>query len=199
MEEPDSSNSRITPDGHYFLWKGRQLWRCTNPNLSKEDKKALTSELMSARRAVYKAGKAGKGKGAEQKALLAAARARVQKAKEGLGERGPVWWDEEKEGRAVDRMHPKNTQYKEWAENLDAYKEEGTAKKRKGSQADEEFVPAPTRVTRSGSKRQRTGDEPEPSGNEPGPSSRVKAEGDGQQTGNKPGPSARVKAEGDGR
>lgn len=44
----------ITPDGRYFLVRGR-LWRCTNPNLSESERKRLTAELMRARRAVREA------------------------------------------------------------------------------------------------------------------------------------------------
>lgn len=75
-----------TPDGHYVIIDGRR-WRATNPNLPEEERKRWVSELMSARRAVGAALKTG-DKGAEE-----AARARVQTAKEALGERGPKWWE----------------------------------------------------------------------------------------------------------
>jgi hypothetical protein len=75
----------VTPDGRYFVVRGR-LWRCTNPALDTAARVALTRELMSARRA----------KGAALRradaAAIGAARARIDAAKRGLGERGPVWW-----------------------------------------------------------------------------------------------------------
>ncbi len=81
-----------TPDGHYVIIDGRK-WRATNPNLPEDVRQKWVNELMSARRAVGAATKAG-DKEAED-----AARDRVQKAKEELGERGPKWWEEdEKKG-----------------------------------------------------------------------------------------------------
>lgn len=76
-----------TADGHYVVIDGRK-WRATNPNLDPEVRQQLVKELMSARRAVAAALKA-KDEDAEN-----LARDRVQKAKEGLGERGPKWWEE---------------------------------------------------------------------------------------------------------
>ena len=59
---------------------------------------------MTARRAVRAALKSGQG--------LAAARHAVDAAKRGLGERGPVWWDD---GAPDDnRRMVKNTKYAEW-------------------------------------------------------------------------------------
>jgi len=75
-----------TPDGHYVIIDGRK-WRATNPNLPEDERKKLVSELMSARRAVAAALKSHDAQAEE------AARDRVQKAKEGLGERGPKWWE----------------------------------------------------------------------------------------------------------
>lgn len=77
-----------TPDGHYVIIDGRK-WRATNPNLPEEERQKWVNELMSARRAVAAALKA-KDKDAEN-----GARDRVQAAKEGLGERGPKWWEKE--------------------------------------------------------------------------------------------------------
>lgn len=77
-----------TPDGHHVVIDGRK-WRATNPNLSAEERQTLVNELMSARRAVGAALKAGDAE-AEK-----AARARVNAAKVGLGERGPKWWESE--------------------------------------------------------------------------------------------------------
>lgn len=76
-----------TPDGRYFVVKG-QLWRCTNPSLTEDVRQALIDELMAARRAVKAA------KASDDSEQLSAARAKVQKAKVKLGERGPVWWDD---------------------------------------------------------------------------------------------------------
>ncbi|KAK0545732.1 hypothetical protein OC846_003018 [Tilletia horrida] len=107
----------VTPDGHYFLWNGWQLWRCTDPNLKAADRESYTAELMSARRAVSAANKLTSP--ADKKDALAHARARVQKAKEALGERGEPWWDASQKGaEVVDRKHVKNTQYAAWAEGL---------------------------------------------------------------------------------
>ena len=78
-------NERVTPDGRYFVVRGR-LWRRTNPNLPAEQREALVRELMSARRAVKAALKAG------DPAALPLARKAVDAAKVALGERGPVWW-----------------------------------------------------------------------------------------------------------
>ena len=76
-----------TPDSRYIIVKGR-LWRASNPSLSEEDRQALVDRLMDARRAVAAALKADDPI-AERKA-----RADVHAAKVGLGERGPVWWDD---------------------------------------------------------------------------------------------------------
>lgn len=78
-------NERVTPDGRYFVVRGR-LWRRANPDLPTERRDALVRELMAARRAVKAALKSGR---AEE---LALARKAVDKAKVALGERGPVWW-----------------------------------------------------------------------------------------------------------
>jgi hypothetical protein len=78
-------NERVTPDGRYFVVRGR-LWRRTNPNLSADKRETLVRELMNARRAVKAALKSGKPE------ELALARKAVDTAKVALGERGPVWW-----------------------------------------------------------------------------------------------------------
>ena len=74
-----------TPDGHYFVVRGR-LWRRSNPALPDAERAALTRELMAARRAKGVAMRAG------DVATKEAARARVDVAKVALGERGPPWW-----------------------------------------------------------------------------------------------------------
>jgi hypothetical protein len=78
-------NERVTPDGRYFVVRGR-LWRRTNPGLSPDKRELLVRELMNARRAVKAAMKSGNPD------ELALARKAVDSAKVSLGERGPVWW-----------------------------------------------------------------------------------------------------------
>ncbi|RIV82706.1 hypothetical protein D2V07_17805 [Aurantiacibacter zhengii] len=104
-----SEGPPTTPDGRYIVVRGR-LWRATNPNLPEEKRQALVNQLMEARRAVRDA------KGDD--AALCKARARVQTAKEGLGERGPVWWDDG--APDYNRYLAKNTPYAEWWERRSA-------------------------------------------------------------------------------
>ncbi len=85
VARPALSAAPVTPDGRYFVVRGR-LWRCTDPALDAPARAALTSELMSARRAKQAAMRRGDVPGRE------AARVRVDAAKRALGERGPVWW-----------------------------------------------------------------------------------------------------------
>lgn len=75
----------VTPDGRYLVVRGR-LWRRADPALPEAERDRLVRALMAARRGVA-AAKRGGDAGAE-----AAARAEVDRAKRGLGERGPVWW-----------------------------------------------------------------------------------------------------------
>ena len=77
-----------TPDGHWVIIDGRR-WRATDPSLPEVERKALVSELMSARSAV------GWAKRRKDPEAERAARDRVQAAKVGLGERGPTWWEEQ--------------------------------------------------------------------------------------------------------
>ena len=74
----------VTPDGRYLVVRGR-LWRCSDPRLDPTERAALVQALMTARRA--------KGQALRQGDPIAreAARAAVEAAKQGLGERGPVW------------------------------------------------------------------------------------------------------------
>ena len=78
-------NHPVTPDGRYFVVRGR-LWRCSNPLLDPATRATLTRELMAARRA--------KGEALRQDDATAreVARRRVEAVKRALGERGPVWW-----------------------------------------------------------------------------------------------------------
>jgi hypothetical protein len=77
----------VTPDGRYFVVCGR-LWRRSDPRLGEAERGRLVKALMDARRAVGAALKTN------DEAALGDARARVDAAKRGLGERGPVWWDD---------------------------------------------------------------------------------------------------------
>jgi hypothetical protein len=76
-----------TPDGRYVVINGRR-WRASDPGLSEERRTELVAELMSARRAVGAAIRAGEAQ-AER-----AARDRVHQAKVALGERGVPWWEQ---------------------------------------------------------------------------------------------------------
>jgi hypothetical protein len=77
----------LTPDGRYLVVRGR-LWRRANPALPEAERQELVRALMAARRAVAAAQRQ------DDAQRLREARAAVQRAKEGLGERGPVWWDD---------------------------------------------------------------------------------------------------------
>ena len=106
-----------TPDGRYFVSKGR-LWRTTNPNLPEDERKRLVSELMTARRDVHRF--------RDDADRRKEARARVHAAKVALGERGPVWWGDGRED--VLQKAPKNTYYAEWWDGLsEAERAAGTA------------------------------------------------------------------------
>lgn len=94
-----------TPDGRYFVVKDR-LWRCTNPHLPPERKQQLVNALMDARRQVKRA------KQANDDDQLKAARAQVNSAKVALGERGPVWWDDN--APDYNRYAVKNSPYAGW-------------------------------------------------------------------------------------
>lgn len=91
-----------TADGRYLIVRGR-LWRSTNPNLDGETKQRLVDTLMQARRAVRDALQTGDA------AALRDARAHVNAAKVGLGERGPVWWSDD--APDYNRYLLKNTPY----------------------------------------------------------------------------------------
>ncbi len=91
-----------TPDGRYIVVRGR-LWRATNPLLAADERDRLVAELMDARRAVKVAGSPED---------MVAARGAVDKAKHGLGERGPVWWTDG--APDLNRKMAKNTPYAEW-------------------------------------------------------------------------------------
>jgi hypothetical protein len=102
---PDSANYPSTPDGRYFVVKGR-LWRTSNPDLAPDVRQELVDQLMTARRQVGLALKAA-DKEAERRA-----RAVVDEAKQALGERGPVWWLDG--APDFNRRMVKNTPYAGW-------------------------------------------------------------------------------------
>jgi hypothetical protein len=77
-----------TPDGRYFIVRGR-LRRRSNPELTTEERDGLVKAPMSARRAV------GAAKRVDDAAAEATARQAVDQAKQALGERGPVWWNDD--------------------------------------------------------------------------------------------------------
>ena len=81
-----------TPDGRYVVIDGRR-WRATDPLLPEDVAARLRRQLMSARRAVGAALRAGDAD-AER-----TARAAVQRAKTALGERGTPWWEQTEEQR----------------------------------------------------------------------------------------------------
>ena len=102
-------NERVTPDGRYFVVRGR-LWRRANPNLPAEKRDALVRELMAAQRAVKAALKSGVGE------ELALARKAVDDAKIRLGERGPAWWTDG--APDLNRHKVKGSPYGEWYQSL---------------------------------------------------------------------------------
>jgi hypothetical protein len=99
------SQHPVTPDGRYFVVRGR-LWRCSNPQLPDEERQRLTAVLMAARRSIGIAMRTGDESGRVQ------ARQQVDAAKIALGERGPVWWTDG--APDVNRHLVKNTNYAAW-------------------------------------------------------------------------------------
>ncbi|MGM0832926.1 MAG: hypothetical protein ACQEUK_08830 [Pseudomonadota bacterium] len=94
-----------TPDGPYFVAKNR-LWRSTDPRLSDDEKRTHIKALMKARRAVRSAQQQN------DEIALRQAREAVQSAKELLGERGPVWWQDGAPDESG--LAPHNSSYAEW-------------------------------------------------------------------------------------
>lgn len=78
-----------TPDGRYVVVDGRR-WRTADPALPDDVRARLLHHLGVARSAVRNA--------ADDDARTAA-RARVQAAKTGLGERGTPWWEQDDAAR----------------------------------------------------------------------------------------------------
>jgi hypothetical protein len=83
-----------TGDGRYVVVDGRR-WRTADPGLPADVRERLLHHLGVARAGVRTAGRGG------DDAAVAAARARVQLAKTGLGERGTAWWDQDDETRRL--------------------------------------------------------------------------------------------------
>lgn len=109
MAEDVHRNHPTTPDGRYFVVRGR-LWRMSDPALPAERRDLLVRELMTARRAVGVARRAG------DPDAEAAAHAAVDRAKHALGERGPVWW---RDGAPDHNRHmARNTPYADWFAGL---------------------------------------------------------------------------------
>ncbi|TCS36361.1 hypothetical protein EDC30_107178 [Paucimonas lemoignei] len=104
-----SQQTYRTPDDRYIVVRGR-LWRASNPHLPEAEREALTRDLMAARREVRSAMLA------QDSERLAKARAAVNAAKIGLGERGPVWWDDG--AKDYNRHLVKNTPYAKWYEQV---------------------------------------------------------------------------------
>jgi hypothetical protein len=95
----------VTPDGRYFVVRGR-LWRQSTPALGDAERAKLVSKLMRARRDVKRAQRT------RDAALGRRARRRVNEAKVALGERGPVWWHDE--APDYNRHLAVNTPYRDW-------------------------------------------------------------------------------------
>jgi hypothetical protein len=76
-----------TDDGRWIVVDGRR-WRTADPALPDDVRERLLHHLGVGRSGVRTAKSAG------DDAAVAAARARVQLAKTGLGERGTAWWEQ---------------------------------------------------------------------------------------------------------
>jgi hypothetical protein len=109
MAEAIPPKHPVTPDGRYFVLRGR-LWRMANPGLPVDEKEKFVRRLMAARRAVRSA-KACSDREAEVTAHHA-----VDEAKRALGERGAVWWDDG--APDLNRRMVKNTLYADWYAGL---------------------------------------------------------------------------------
>ena len=79
-----------TPDGRWIVVDGRR-WRTADPSLPEDVRARLLHHLGVGRSGV----RAAKG----DEAAVAAARARTQLAKTGLGERGTAWWEQSQDER----------------------------------------------------------------------------------------------------
>lgn len=88
----DGETTEASEEERWLVIDGRR-WRRTDPALEDDVAARLRSHLGRARAAVRTAGRA------HDDAAVAAARRRVDRAKHGLGERGPRWWEDEVAGR----------------------------------------------------------------------------------------------------
>lgn len=79
-------------EDHFVVIKGRR-WRATDPEIPEDRAAELRRELMAARRDV------GAALRAQDEVAQKRARARVQRAKVALGERGTPWWEQSDEER----------------------------------------------------------------------------------------------------
>jgi hypothetical protein len=79
-----------TEDGRWIVVDGRR-WRTADPSLPEDVRAQLLHHLGVGRSGV----RAAKG----DEAAVAAARARTQLAKTGLGERGTAWWEQDDDQR----------------------------------------------------------------------------------------------------
>jgi hypothetical protein len=82
----------FTRDGRFIVVGGRR-WRTADPALPADAHARLLHHLGVGRSSVRVAQRTGDDD------AVAAARARVQLAKTGLGERGPAWWDQDDDER----------------------------------------------------------------------------------------------------
>lgn len=109
LSQPLRRAPPTTPDGRYIVVRGR-LWRAANPHLAEPVRQRLVDALMAARRAVAAARRAADPDGET------AAHAAVDRAKQALGERGPVWWHDGAADLNRQRVH--NTAYAAWFAEL---------------------------------------------------------------------------------
>lgn len=100
------ADAPTTPDGRYLVVRGR-LWRKANPGLPEDLRQSLVHALMDARRALARP---------LSPAERRAARDEVDRAKQALGERGPVWWTDG--APDFNRRMVKNTPYRDWYASL---------------------------------------------------------------------------------
>ena len=99
----------VTPDGRYFVVRGR-LRRIANPDPDETERVDLVGRLMAARRSVRDAKKRA------DREAEAAAHMAVDEVKRALGERGPARWDDG--WPDFNRPMAKNTPYADWYAGL---------------------------------------------------------------------------------
>ncbi|MGL3822798.1 hypothetical protein [Sphingopyxis sp. R3-92] len=109
MSDQRSDKLDVTPDGRYFVIRGR-LWRMSDPSLAPLKREGLIFELMAARRSVKVALACKDG------VALRRARSTVDRTKRALGERGPVWWGDG--APDYNRHMAVNTPYAQWFKDL---------------------------------------------------------------------------------